>query len=97
MPTYAALLSLLVGACVVGSAEAREVRQVRFACQLGLGYLQFCVMQDLKLVEKHARATGLGEITTEWAPVATPTALTDALLTGNSDALGLGPPPLLTL
>jgi NitT/TauT family transport system substrate-binding protein len=79
-----------------GSAAA-EVSHIRFARQLGLGYLQFYVMQDRQLVEKHARTAGLGNVTTEWAGLGTPTALTDALLTSSVDLVGVGLPSFLTM
>ena len=82
----------------LGSPVARaEVTEVRFARQLGLGYLQFYIMQEQKLVEKHAKALGLGEITTSYHPLGTPTALTDALLSGSVDVVGIGLPAFLTL
>jgi NitT/TauT family transport system substrate-binding protein len=85
-------------ACVALAHPAgAEVNQVRFARQLGLGYLQFYVMEDRKLVEKQARDLGLGNVTTQWLPLGTPTALSDALLTGNVDFIGVGLPPFLTL
>jgi NitT/TauT family transport system substrate-binding protein len=85
-------------ACVaLARPAAAEVNQVRFARQLGLGYLQFYVMEDRKLVEKHARDLGLGNVTTQWLPLGTPTALNDALLTGNVDFIGVGLPAFLTL
>ncbi len=89
-------LAVLCAATLAPAAQA-EVKQVRFARQLGLGYLQFYVMQEHKLVEKHARAMGLGEITTEYRPLGSPTALTDALLTANVDAVGIGLPGFLTM
>jgi NitT/TauT family transport system substrate-binding protein len=54
-------------------------------------------MEDRKLVEKQARDLGLGNVTTQWLPLGTPTALSDALLTGNVDFIGVGLPPFLTL
>jgi NitT/TauT family transport system substrate-binding protein len=91
---------LLIGAVTIlgfCSAAAAEVDQVRFARQLGLGYLQFYVMQDRQLVEKHAQRLGLGKITTEWSALGQPTALNDALLTGNADIIGVGLPGFLTV
>jgi NitT/TauT family transport system substrate-binding protein len=85
-------------ACVaLARPAAAEVDQVRFARQLGLGYLQFYIMEDKKLVEKQARELGLGNVTTQWLPLGTPTALNDALLTGNVDFIGVGLPAFLTL
>src|SRR5712672_924021 len=43
-----------------------EVKEVRLARQLGLGYLQFYVMQDQKLVEKHGAALGLTGLTASY-------------------------------
>ena len=79
-----------------GVAHA-EATQVRFARQLGLGYLQFYVMQDQQTVEKLAERAGLGKVTATYAGMGTPTAITDALLSGNVDVIGVGLPSFLTL
>ena len=50
-----------------GAARA-EANVVRVAKQFGVAYMQYMVMQELKLIEKHAKAAGL-DITTEWATV----------------------------
>jgi len=89
------LTALLAGLALTRPATA-EVSEVRFARQLGLGYLQFHVMEEQKLVEKHAQRLGLA-VTTRWFPLGTPTALNDALLTGNADIIGVGLPAFLTL
>ena len=59
--------------CGVAHAEAN---QVRFARQLGLGYLQFYVMQDKQMLEKQAERAGLGKVTATYAGMGTPTAIT---------------------
>src|SRR5882672_11005466 len=74
-----------------------EANQVRFARQLGLGYLQFYIMQDRQLVERQAEKQGLGKITTTYSGMGTPTAISDALLSGNVDVIGVGLPSFLTL
>ena len=74
-----------------------EANQVRFARQLGLGYLQFYVMQDKQLVEREAEKQGLGKVTTTYSGMGTPTAIADALLSGNVDVIGVGLPSFLTL
>jgi sulfonate transport system substrate-binding protein len=91
------LLVGVVTAVFSGRPAVAEVNQVRFARQLGLGYLQFYVMQERRLVEKHAQALGLGKVTTEWSPLGTPTSISDALLTGNVDMVGVGLPSFLTM
>jgi len=75
----ARLLAVLLAAVWLAAPAIAEVNQVRFARQLGLGYLQFYIMEDKKLVEKHARQLGLGAVTTQWLALGTPTALNDAL------------------
>jgi NitT/TauT family transport system substrate-binding protein len=78
-----------------GAAQA-EANQVRFARQLGLGYLQFYVMQDKQMVERQAERAGL-KVTTTYSGMGTPTAISDALLSGNVDVVGIGLPSFLTL
>jgi NitT/TauT family transport system substrate-binding protein len=78
-------------------AAHTDANQVRFARQLGLGYLQFYVMQDKQLVEREAEKQGLGKVTTTYSGMGTPTAIADALLSGNVDVIGVGLPSFLTL
>jgi NitT/TauT family transport system substrate-binding protein len=87
----AAMLAMLSGA-----AHA-EANQVRFARQLGLGYLQFYVMQEKRFLESQAERLGLGKVTATYAGMGTPTAITDALLSGNVDVVGIGLPAFLTM
>jgi NitT/TauT family transport system substrate-binding protein len=54
-------------------------------------------MQEHGLVEKQAQAAGLGKVTTQYTGLGTPTAITDALLTGNVDMVGIGLPAFLTM
>ena len=86
--------SLLLMLSGVAHAEAN---QVRFARQLGLGYLQFYVMQEKQLLEQQAARLGLGKVTASYAGMGTPTAITDALLSGNVDVVGIGLPSFLTM
>jgi len=44
-----------------------EQSELRVAKQYGLGYLQMMVLEDQKIVEKNARAAGLGDIKVTWA------------------------------
>jgi len=90
------VFSIILACLALARPAAAEVSEVRFARQLGLGYLQFYVMEERKLVEKHAQRLGLS-VTTRWFPLGTPTAINDALLTGNADVIGVGLPAFLTL
>lgn len=77
-----AALAALVGG--TGAAQA-EVKEVRFARQFGLGYLQLYVMQDQRLLEKHSAALGLGEVKGTYIPLGGPAPINDALLSGVAD------------
>ena len=87
-----------IGALLFASgASFAEANQVRFARQLGLGYLQFYVMQEKQMLEKAAERAGLGKVTATYSGMGTPTAITDALLSSNVDVVGIGLPAFLTM
>jgi NitT/TauT family transport system substrate-binding protein len=69
-----------------------EVTALRIARQYGVGYLQMMVMENNRLIEKHAKAGGLGDVTLSWSTFADGTVASDAILSGNLDyaAGGLG-------
>jgi NitT/TauT family transport system substrate-binding protein len=73
-----------------------EANVVRVAKQFGVGYMQYMVMQELKLVEKHAKASGL-DITTEWATFRSSDVMNDALISGSVDFVSLGVPGIITI
>ena len=52
-------VAALAAAVIVPKAALAEANIVRVAKQFGIGYMQYMVMQELKLVEKHAKAAGL--------------------------------------
>src|SRR6186997_582221 len=73
-----------------------EANVVRVAKQFGVAYMQYMVMQDLKLIEKHAKAAGL-DITTEWATFRSSDVMNDALISGSVDFVSLGVPGIITI
>jgi NitT/TauT family transport system substrate-binding protein len=58
---------------------------VHVAKQYGVAYLPIMVMQDHQLIEKHAKALGLGDVRVTWNTLTDGTAMNDALLSGNLD------------
>ena len=76
---YAAALAagLLVSAFAGGEALA-EAKELRIAKQFGLGYLQFYVLEDQKLVEKHAKNAGLGDVAVNWSQFRSSDVMNDA-------------------
>src|SRR6266478_2360557 len=88
-----ALRSLL---CFALGARA-ETNEIRAAQQYGLSYLALMLMEDGKLVEKHAKQAGLPELKVTWAKLGGPQAMNDALLSGSLDFGTGGVPSLITL
>ena len=86
----------LAAAVLVPRGAAAEANVVRVAKQFGVGYMQYMVMQELKLVEKHAKAAGL-DITTEWATFRSSDVMNDALISGSVDFVSLGIPGIITI
>jgi NitT/TauT family transport system substrate-binding protein len=86
---FCALLAILSS---VSLPAAAEVATLRIARQYGIGYLQTMVMENDRLIEKHAKALGLGDVTVSWSTFADGTVASDAILSGNLDyaAGGLG-------
>ena len=87
----AAMLGLL---CVTAQAQNKEIR---LAQQFSMGYLQLNVMDHQKLIEKHAAALGLKDVKVSWSKFNGPTAVNEALISGNVDIGSGGVPGLLTL
>jgi NitT/TauT family transport system substrate-binding protein len=74
-----------------------EVKEVHAAKQYGLGYLQLVLMEDQKLVEKHAKALGLGDVAVTWSTFRSSDVMNDALISGQVDFVSLGIPGLATI
>lgn len=97
---FSPLVSMLMAFVLIIAAAipARaEVKEVRLAKQYGLGYLPLIIMEEQKLVEKHAKAAGLGDIKVSWATLGGGGAVNDALLSGSVDYISSGVAPLIVL
>ena len=82
----------------MGAPPARaDATTLRVAKQFGLGYLQFMIMQDQKLIEQHAKAAGLGDVAVEWATFRSSDVMNDALISGSVDFVCLGIPGIVTI
>lgn len=91
------MLTLLAASLVATGMAHAEATKLRVAKQYGLGYLQLMIMEDQKLVEKHARAAGLGDIQVDWSTFRSSDVMNDALLSGNLDFASLGPTAIVTI
>jgi NitT/TauT family transport system substrate-binding protein len=91
------LLIAAAWTAVCPAAVRGETGEIRVAKQYGLGYMQLMLMEEQKLVEKHARAAGLGDIKLTWATFRSSDVMNDALLSGNLDFACLGTNGLATI
>ena len=89
---WAALLSVAVALPV-----AAESPEVNVAQQYGVSFLPLMVMEREKLVEKHAKTAGLGEVKVSWVKVAGPSVMNDGVVSGALQFIAVGAPSLITL
>lgn len=85
-----------VAVCIAAPAAA-EANQLRIAQQFGVSYLPLLLIEHNKLVEKHAKAAGLGDIQVSWAKFAGGAQMNDAILSGSLDFASAGVAPAITL
>jgi NitT/TauT family transport system substrate-binding protein len=81
------LLAVLIAAAVPSAAQVPEIRLAR---QFSMGYLQFNVMEHERLIEKHARALGLPQVTVSWVTFNGPAAVGRGRHRGRRDARAAG-------
>ncbi len=95
-PVVSMVLALVLLLAAVIPARA-EVKEVRLAKQYGLGYLPLIIMEEQRLIEKHTKAAGLGDIKVTWATLGGGGAVNDALLSGSVEYISSGVAPLVVL
>jgi len=86
------LFAVLLATRFIEPAHA-EQNMVRIAQPYGLGYLPSYVAVDRHLIEQHAKASGLGDVTVTLTRMASGPASSDLLLAGDADIAmgGFGP------
>jgi hypothetical protein len=72
-----------VGPAATAQPAFAEVAEIRITKQPGIIDLPLVVMEPNKLVEKHAKAPGLGDLKVSWVTLTSGGAATDALLSGS--------------
>ena len=92
--TLLATCALAVGSTALSAAETTEFRIAR---QPGLVYLQIVLMEEKKLVEKHAAALGLQDVKITWTIITSGGVLTEALLSDSIDIATTGVSNMLLL
>ncbi|GAU81796.1 ABC transporter substrate-binding protein [Bosea sp. BIWAKO-01] len=81
---------------LAGPARA-EVSEVRISKGFGILYLPLIVMQDQQLLEKRAKAAGLGDVKVNWLMLDGGNVINDAMMAGTLDFAGTGAPGFVTL
>ena len=95
-------LALVAAAAVLGSAcggqSGGSSTEIRIPLGAGgVGFLPLFVMRDRALIEKHAAAAGVADLTVRWIDLGGPAVMNDALLSGSVDFIAAGPPAFITL
>ncbi|MDP4023367.1 ABC transporter substrate-binding protein [Methylobacterium sp. NEAU 140] len=89
-------IALAALAAAAPAARADDAR-VRISRQPGFVYLPMVLAERHGLIEKHAKAAGLGDVTVEWMNLTSGAAGNDALLSGNLDIVDSGSTNMLLM
>jgi NitT/TauT family transport system substrate-binding protein len=100
MKRRTAALAFLVASvlAIAGCGGGGGANEIRFPLGAGgVGFLPLYVMREQGLIEKHAAAAGLTDLTVRWIDLGGPAVMNDALLSGSVDFIAAGPPAFITL
>ena len=90
------LVSTIVACLAVAGAARAEMTELKVAQQYGIGYLPLMVMEEQKLIEKHAKAAGV-DVVVSWPRLTGGSAMNDALLSNSLQFASGGIGPFVTL
>ena len=96
LPPWMAML-VATALCMVAVQARAELAEIKVAQQYGISYLPLMLMEDQKLIEKHARANGIPDLKVGWAKFAGGSVMNDALLSNSLQFASGGVGPLVTL
>jgi NitT/TauT family transport system substrate-binding protein len=97
MPSRIKLLAALVALCLPVPLAQAEVSELRITKQPGALFTPTILMEQNKLIEKHAAAAGLKDLKVSWVTLSSGGAATDALLAGNVEIVTSGVTNMLLL
>ncbi len=92
------LLAGAAAASVFGAAGIAnaEVSEIKVAQQYGISYLPLMLMEEGKLIEKHAKTAGV-DLTVSWVKFAGGNVMNDAIISGDLAFASGGVAPLVTI
>jgi NitT/TauT family transport system substrate-binding protein len=94
---FATLVTCAVSVCLLASPARCEVSELKIAKQYGISYLPLMLMEADKLVEKHAKADGLGDVKVSWVTFTAGVVMNDAILAGELQFASGGVAAMVTL
>ena len=83
--------------CFAATGAIAEIGEIKIAQQYGISYLPIMVMEEQKLIEKHAKAMGVADLKVSYVKLAAGNVMNDALLSGSLQFASGGVGPLITL
>ena len=89
--------SALLAASLSSREVLAEASEVRLSRGYGILYLPLYVIEHNKLIEKHAKTAGLGDVKVSWRMLDGGNVINDAMLAGALDVAAIGVPGFLTL
>lgn len=97
-PWGRALLGVMAGllACLPGLARA-EKSEIAIAKQFSIAFLPLIIMEQDRLIEKHARAAGMPDVKVNWLTFSGPDVMISSLLSGSADVAAAGIPGALNV
>jgi NitT/TauT family transport system substrate-binding protein len=87
---------LVAAVALLASPLHAELAEIKVAQQYGISYLPLMLMEEQKLIEKHAKAAGV-DVKVGWAKFAGGNVMNDALLSNSLQFASGGVGPLVTL
>jgi NitT/TauT family transport system substrate-binding protein len=90
------LASALLLALVWGAAARAEVSEIKVAQQYGISYLPLMLMEEGKLIERHAKEAGI-DLAVNWVRFAGGNVMNDAIISGDLAFASGGVAPLVTI
>ncbi|MDR1614333.1 MAG: ABC transporter substrate-binding protein [Campylobacteraceae bacterium] len=84
-------------ALFVGTVLLAEKSELKIAKQYGIAYLPLIIVEEHKLIEKHAKILGLDNVKVEWITLSGGATANDALLSKSIDLVSGGVAPLIRL
>jgi len=95
-PDSAVALAIIACVALTSLPVRGEMAEIAAAQQYGISYLPLMLMEEKRLIEKHAQAASV-DVKVSWAKFAGGNVMNDALLSGNLQFASGGVGPLVTL